>query len=121
MIGRHPDPGVEAAAALEAHAGPAAHLMRLLANEHRLIMMCRLVQKECSVGELADHAGLSQSACSQHLKLLRDADMIRPRRASQTIHYSIAGAKTARIIALLCDIYGEFPEKGRAPPTLQRV
>lgn len=103
-------PSPEALAELEASAAPAARLMRLFANEQRLMLMCRLSEGDCSVGELADFVGLSQSACSQHLARLRGEGVIAPRREAQTIFYGIVDPAAARVIALLCDIYGTKPK-----------
>ena len=104
-------PTPAALAELEASAAPAARLMRLFANEQRLMLMCRLAEGDCAVGELAGYAGLSQSACSQHLARLRDAGVIAPRREAQTIYYGIVDPASARIIALLCDIYRNKPKE----------
>jgi len=106
-----PAPTPAALAELEASAAPAARLMQLFANEQRLMLMCRLSEGECAVGELAGHVGLSQSACSQHLARLRDAGVIAPRREAQTIYYGISDPAAARVIALLCDIYRGKPTK----------
>ena len=105
-----PMPTAAALAELEASAAPAARLLQLFANEQRLILMCRLSEGECAVGELAGYAGLSQSACSQHLARLRDAGVIAPRREAQTIYYGISDPAAARLIALLCDIYRDKPK-----------
>ncbi|HET9415231.1 MAG TPA: ArsR family transcriptional regulator, partial [Pseudolabrys sp.] len=54
-------------AELERKAGEAAALLKLLANENRLLILCRLVVAgEMSVGDLAEAVDLSQSALSQH-------------------------------------------------------
>lgn len=97
----------EALARLETQAAPAARLMRLFANEQRLMLMCRLSEGECAVGELAAFAGLSQSACSQHLARLREEGVIAPRREAQTIYYRIADPAAARVIGLLCELFGK--------------
>jgi DNA-binding transcriptional ArsR family regulator len=110
MTNTPPMPNAAAMARLEASAAPAARLMRLFANEQRLMLMCRLIEGECAVGELAGYVGLSQSACSQHLARLRSAGVIAPRREAQTIYYGIADPAAARLIALLCDIYRNKPE-----------
>ncbi|MGZ9098316.1 MAG: ArsR/SmtB family transcription factor [Brevundimonas sp.] len=110
MIDAIPTPGPAALAELQASAGPAARLMRLFANEQRLMLMCRLSDGDCAVGELAAFAGLSQSACSQHLARLREAGVVAPRREAQTIYYGISDPDAARVIALLCDIYRGQPE-----------
>jgi DNA-binding transcriptional ArsR family regulator len=99
-------------AALEASAQAAARLLKLLASEQRLMLLCRLVEGEASVGELADHAGLAQSTASQHLAKLRADGLVATRREAQTVHYRLADPAAARIIDLLCDIYGSR-RKGR--------
>lgn len=106
-----PTPNAAALAELEASAAPAARLMRLFANEQRLMLMCRLADGDCAVGELAGYVGLSQSACSQHLARLRDAGVIAPRREAQTVYYGIADPAAARVIALLCDLYRDQPKE----------
>jgi DNA-binding transcriptional ArsR family regulator len=79
--------------------------MKLLANEQRLILLCRLGEGECPVGELAQHAGLAQSAASQHLAKLRAEGLVATRRHAQTIYYRLVDPATVRVIDLLCDIY----------------
>jgi DNA-binding transcriptional ArsR family regulator len=91
---------------LEQRAGDAAQLLKLLANETRLLILCRLVtEREMSAGAIVAAAGLGQSAVSQHLARLRDDGLVATRRDGQTIHYRIADKNVARIIALLKDIY----------------
>lgn len=95
---------------LEASANAAARLMKLLASEQRLLLLCRLGQGECSVGELAQHAGLAQSAASQHLAKLRAEGLVETRREAQTIYYRLVDEAATRVIGLLCDIYGDRGE-----------
>jgi DNA-binding transcriptional ArsR family regulator len=91
---------------LAQRAGDAAQLMKLLANETRLLILCRLVaEREMSAGAIVAAAGLGQSAVSQHLARLRDDNLVATRRDGQTIYYRIADKNVARIIALLKDIY----------------
>ena len=111
MTDAPPLPDAAALAELQASAEPAARLMRLFANKARLMLMCRLGDGDCAVGELADFAGLSQSACSQHLARLRDAGVIAPRRDAQTVYYGITDPAAARVIHLLCDIYRDKPKE----------
>jgi ArsR family transcriptional regulator, virulence genes transcriptional regulator len=59
-------------AALEGKASEAAQLLKLLASETRLLIMCRLLlARELSVNGLVDTVGISQSALSQHLAKMR--------------------------------------------------
>ena len=91
---------------LEQRAGEAAQLLKLLANETRLLILCRLVaEREMSAGAIVAVAGLGQSAVSQHLAKLRDDNLVATRRDGQTIHYRIADRNVARIISVLKEIY----------------
>ncbi len=91
--------------AMRAHAGDAARLLRALANDKRLVMLCLLVEGERSVGELNARVELSQSALSQHLALLRADGLVNTRREAQTIYYSLADGPAQRIIETLHGIY----------------
>jgi DNA-binding transcriptional ArsR family regulator len=93
-------------AELERKASEAAQLLKLLANENRLLILCRLaLAREMSVNDLADAVGLSQSALSQHLAKMREDGLLATRREAQTVFYRIADPNAARLLALLKDIY----------------
>jgi DNA-binding transcriptional ArsR family regulator len=92
-------------AALEKSAHAAARLMKMLSSEQRLILLCRLIEGECSVGDLADYVSLAPSAASQHLSKLRAEGIVSTRREGQTIFYRIADPKAVRVIDTLCDLY----------------
>ncbi|MFW1676232.1 ArsR/SmtB family transcription factor [Pontibacter sp. JAM-7] len=87
------------------NASKAAKLMRALGNESRLLILCHLDDKELSVTELNRCLELSQSALSQHLAVLRKDRLVKTRRASQTIYYSLEGDTAKRIIHTLHDMY----------------
>ncbi|KAF1710733.1 ArsR/SmtB family transcription factor [Pseudoxanthomonas sacheonensis] len=87
------------------HAGDAAQLLKALANEKRLMILCLLVEAERSVGELNALLELSQSALSQHLAVLRDDGLVRTRREAQSIVYSIAPGPAQRILQALHAVY----------------
>ena len=85
---------------LAVHAAAAARLLKLVANERRLLILCRLASAgEASVGELARIVGLSQSALSQHLAKLRRDSLVRTRRDAQTIYYSLASREPEPLVA----------------------
>jgi DNA-binding transcriptional ArsR family regulator len=90
---------------LEASAGRAAALLKALSNPHRLMVLCRLGEAECTVGELLAQVGLSQSALSQHLAVLRDEGLVATRREGTSIFYRIADPAALKVIAVLIDIY----------------
>jgi DNA-binding transcriptional ArsR family regulator len=90
---------------LEKNAGQAADLLSALSNSRRLLVLCKLVNREMSVNALAESIGLSQSAISQHLAKLRDKKLVATRRDGQTIYYRIA-SENAR--AILVSLHGIF-------------
>jgi ArsR family transcriptional regulator, virulence genes transcriptional regulator len=91
---------------LQLKAEEAAALLKLLANERRLLLLCLLAStREMTVGALADAVGISQSALSQHLALLREHGLVACRRDGQTMHYSIADPAAERFLTTLKDIY----------------
>ena len=92
-------------AALEESAGRAAAFLRLLGNERRLTVLCQLADGELSVGALQARIGLSQSALSQHLAMLREQGVVATRRESQTIHYRIADPAALRVIQTLAELF----------------
>ena len=91
---------------MKKHAGSAARLLKGLANENRLLVLCNLASGELSVGELNERVDLSQSALSQHLAVLREQQLVKTRRESQTIYYSLADSPALDIIQRLNDAYG---------------
>jgi len=90
---------------MSSHSADAAGLMKALGNESRLMILCVLADGERSVGDLSEIIPLSQSALSQQLARLRSKDLVRTRRESQTIYYSLAEGPADRVIRLLHDIY----------------
>ena len=74
-------------AALESRAAEAAEFLKSLANKHRLMILCALVERECSVGELVDKLGISQPNTSQHLLRLKAEGLIAGRRSGSVIYY----------------------------------
>lgn len=91
--------------ALKAKAREAEMLLKALANEHRLTILCELHMGERSVSALQQAVGLGQSALSQHLARLRQDSLVITRREAQTIHYSIGSDRIAEIIAVLHRIF----------------
>jgi len=93
------------AADMQEYAADAAGLMKALGNESRLMILCVLSEGERSVSDLNSIVPLSQSALSQQLARLRRQGLVRTRRESQTIFYSLAEGPADRIIRVLHDIY----------------
>jgi len=89
----------------QASAGEAARLLKALSNERRLMILCQLGDGERAVGELLPNVGLSQSALSQHLAVLREEGLIAGRREGVSILYRIADPAVLKVIAVLAEIY----------------
>lgn len=90
---------------MQRNAGDAVSLLKGLANESRLMIMCVLSEGEISVGDLNKRIKLSQSALSQHLAVLRDQGLVQTRRESQTIYYCLRDTAALSIIGMLHEIY----------------
>jgi len=93
-------------ALLAQHAAHAATVLKLLANEQRLLILCRLTQGEFAVGEMVELCGQSQSSVSQHLGRLREGGLVKTRREGTTIYYSLADDGVRKLIDMLCDRFG---------------
>ena len=83
----------------------ASTLLKAMSNEHRLMILCQLINGEKCVGELEKIVGLSQSALSQHLARLRRDNLVTTRRSAQTIYYSLAGPEARSVIETLYHLY----------------
>lgn len=89
----------------EASAAEAAKLLRALANERRLMILCQLADGERSVGQLLPLVGLSQSALSQHLAVLREEGVVATRREATTVWYRIADPAALKVVSTLAEIF----------------
>jgi DNA-binding transcriptional ArsR family regulator len=92
-------------AMMEARAAEAEAFLRSLASRHRLMILCRLVEGEASVGELVRALGLSQSNLSRHLAMLREERLVTTRREGVVIHYRIASQRVRPILAELYRLF----------------
>lgn len=89
-------------AGFEEKATEAAHLLKALSNEKRLMILCKLLEHgEMSVNSLIVHVGLSQSALSQHLARMREDKIVDTRRDAQQIFYRVANLQVREILMTL--------------------
>lgn len=105
---------------IDRHASSAARLLRAMANESRLSILCRLGRGEMSVGALAEAVGLSPSALSQHLAKLRAEGLVRTRRSAQTVFYGLASREAAMVITTLAELYCPAPQPHDTQPQEKR-
>ncbi|MBC8716958.1 metalloregulator ArsR/SmtB family transcription factor [Ochrobactrum sp. Marseille-Q0166] len=83
----------------------AADFLSALANNKRLLILCKLLNNEMSVGALAKAIDLSQSALSQHLAKLRALDLVSTRRDAQTIYYIVSSPHIELMLSTLSSLY----------------
>lgn len=87
------------------NAAQASALLKSLSNPSRLMVLCALVTREHTVGELEQLTGLSQSAISQHMARLRQEKIVATRREAQWIYYSLADDAVKAVLATLHELY----------------
>jgi DNA-binding transcriptional ArsR family regulator len=92
-------------------AAHAVELLKAMANEWRLMILCQLAEGEKTVSELQKILGLSQSALSQHLAVLRRERIIKGRKHAQSVSYSLSGEEAGKVMETLhevfCDVQGK--------------
>jgi len=98
----------------------ATKTLRFLSNAKLLPILCRLRDEEVSAGELARFAGISPSALSQHLRRLKDRDLIAMRRDHRTLYYRLTDEKLRVLTKLLQELYCPDETEIAADPMLRR-
>lgn len=102
-----------------------AELCRALANPHRLGILYALSQQELCVGDLAEALGISVHNVSQHLRVLKDQMLVKPRKDAQTVYYSMTNPKFIQGCTLirqaLIEQHRELGESLLAPGVLEAV
>jgi len=96
---------------LFASATQACNLLKCLANPHRLMVICHLMEGRKSVGELAELVGIGQSNASQHLRQLRLHGILTTEREAQTIYYSITSEPARQVLSVLYDQFCSGKDK----------
>lgn len=100
--------------AMAENAQDAAGLLKALAHEGRLMILCALVSGERSVGELEDLLGARQAAVSQQLARLRLEGLVTCRREGKSIYYSLGDPRVTRLVETLHDIFCTVPQTAPA-------
>lgn len=87
----------------------AANLLKALAHEGRLMIMCHLSSGEKSVTELENLLESRQAAVSQQLARLRLEGLVACRREGKAIYYSLNDMRAARVVELIYEMYCSQP------------
>lgn len=95
-------------ALMQNNAAHAADFLKGLANPHRLLILCQLVEGEKSVGELIEATNIAQTSMSQHLNKLKQEGLVRFRREHRVLYYSIAHEAVIEIMQVM---YSHFCHK----------
>jgi|GEM_PF-254439 len=99
-------------AELQDMAANACELLKAMANEWRLMILCQLAEGEKTVSELQALLGLSQSALSQHLAILRHERIVRSRKHAQSVSYSLTGEEAIKVMESLHGVFCEATNCG---------
>ena len=92
---------------MQAAAGQACRLMKVLANADRLLILCQLSTGEKRVGELEELLGIVQPTLSQQLTVLRDEGLVSTRREGKAIFYQLSSPQALAVMEVL---YRQFCE-----------
>ncbi|MFK0278545.1 ArsR/SmtB family transcription factor [Ensifer sp. NPDC090286] len=83
----------------------AAEFVRHFSNANRLMLLCHIAQQESSVGEIQEALGIKQPALSQQLAELRQAGLVKTRRESRQIYYTISDGRAEAVMKLLFKLF----------------
>ncbi len=89
----------------KAAASKACAMLKILANEDRLLILCQLIQGKKNVGELEQLLGIRQPTLSQQLTVLREEKLVSTERQGKYIYYSLASPEAVQIMYTLFDLY----------------
>ncbi|WP_104667071.1 ArsR/SmtB family transcription factor [Ensifer adhaerens] len=100
---------------LASKAPEAAEFMRHFSNANRLMLLCFIAQQETAVTDIQEALGIKQPALSQQLAELRQAGLVKTRRESRQIFYSIADGRAEAVMKMLfrlfCDPEAKFTDQ----------
>jgi ArsR family transcriptional regulator len=82
-------------------AAEVSELLKIMAHADRMVVLCLLSDGEMGVSELREHTQLSQSAFSQHLGVLRKNQIVKIRKESQQVFYSLADGRVTLLLNAL--------------------
>jgi len=83
----------------------ASSILKMLSNPIRLQILCLLGMKEMSVNEMMTYVSIGQSALSQHLKILRAAELVTFTREHNKLFYRLYNNEVSQIIDVLRKLY----------------
>jgi DNA-binding transcriptional ArsR family regulator len=100
---------------LREHAGEACALLKALANEDRLMLLCQIASARYNVGELEDLTGIHQPTLSQQLAVLRAEGLVETEKEGKFVYYRLGNDNVVRVMRVLWDIYCAPKSLGTRP------
>ena len=97
---------------MEEHAKKVAELLRMLANEHRLLILCALMHGQKNVSEIHTYTpNITASGLSQHRNQLKIAGILDSKKQGMNVVYWIADERVLSLIDAIKEQYcGEEAE-----------
>ena len=93
-------------AELQSRAEEVSALLKTLSHSNRLLIACALTEGEMSVGELETYTGAEQPHLSRDLSRMRNEGLVKARRQSKNVFYSLVDDRLERLVTALCDAFG---------------
>ncbi len=91
--------------ALRENAGQVSTMLKVLANEDRLMLLCQLVTGSVNVSQLETATGIKQPTLSQQLGILRQEQLVATDKRGKYVYYRLADDKVIRIMETLWELY----------------
>ncbi len=98
---------------LKQRAGEVSGLLKTLSHPNRLLIACALTQGEKNVSDIETEIDVPQPHLSRDLARLRDAGLVKARRESKNVYYSLADERLSQLIDALCNAFGPQPKPAR--------
>ena len=98
---------------LKQNAEDVSALLKTMSHSNRLLIACALTQGEKNVGEIEAETGVPQPHLSRELGRLRDAALVKARRESKNVYYSLADDRLLSLVSALCCAFGPKPKPSR--------
>ena len=86
---------------MKKQAKEASGILKGIANETRLLILCSIIEDDFTVNQLAEITGNAQSAVSQHLKVLSEQNIVSSKRMGKKIIYKITDPRVKAILVLM--------------------
>jgi DNA-binding transcriptional ArsR family regulator len=95
----------------------AAQLFKVLGNESRLRLVRLLAEQPRTVGALSELTGMSQPLVSQHLRTLRQSELVAATRHGKEVTYAVTDEHVTHVIEdAFVHVHEPSANRAEAPP-----